>query len=59
MSPAEVLAAIRDLVEQAEADGWDVMESNREILQRGRDAYAALQTVMADAFDQEEGSADA
>lgn len=53
MSPREVLDAIRDLVEQAEADGWDVISDNREILQRGRDAYAALQIVMVDANDGE------
>lgn len=35
------LASFRDLVEAAEAAGWDTTE-NKEILQRGRDAYAAL-----------------
>lgn len=50
MSPSEVLDAIRDLVSAAEEAGWDIGE-NREILQRGRDAYADLQIFMADAYD--------
>lgn len=49
MMASEVLDAIRDMVEQAEADGWDVIAGNREILQRARVAHAALQIVMVDA----------
>lgn len=41
MNPAAALLAIRELVEAAEAAGWDTTE-NKEILQRGRDAYASL-----------------
>ncbi len=54
MSPAEVLDAIRGLVAAAEEQGWDLIPGNREILQRGRDAYADLQIVMADAGDDDE-----
>lgn len=36
------IAAIRDLVEAAEEAGWDITE-NKNILDRGRDAYAMLQ----------------
>ena len=46
--PQAVLDAVRDIVVAAEEAGWDIGE-NREILQRGRDAYADLQIVMADA----------
>lgn len=53
MTPAQVLRAIRELVAAAEEAGWDVTE-NAAILNNGRDAYAALQTVMADADDEQE-----
>ena len=41
MTPAAALLAIRELVEAAEAAGWDTTE-NKDVLQRGRDAYASL-----------------
>lgn len=51
MKPVEVLEALRDLIEQAEQEGWDT-NGNADVLNRGRDAFAALQTVMADAFEE-------
>lgn len=54
MSPTEVLDAIRDLVAAAEEQGWDTLEPGlRETLDRGREAHATLQIVMADAHDEE------
>lgn len=44
--PRETLDAIRDLVAAAEEQGWDTEPSLRGILDRGRDAYAALLAVM-------------
>lgn len=46
MTLAAALAAIRELVQAAEAAGWDTTE-NKEILQRGREAYAGLEEVFA------------
>lgn len=37
--------AFRELIEAAEADGWDVDRFNAPILNRARDAYAALAGV--------------
>lgn len=51
MSPAEVLDAIRDLVIAAEEQGWDALSDLKPVLDRGRDAYADMQIVMADADD--------
>lgn len=54
MSPAEVLDAIRDLVVAAEEQGWDAVPDLKPVLDAGRDAYADLQIVMADAEDDDE-----
>jgi hypothetical protein len=54
MTPSKVLDAIRELVIAAEEAGWDAIPGNKEILQRGRDAYADLQIVMADSDEDEE-----
>ncbi|MCO5085116.1 MAG: hypothetical protein M9939_26430 [Mesorhizobium sp.] len=51
MSPREVLDAIRDLVEAAEMQGWDALPDLKPVLDRGREAYADLQVVMADGDD--------
>lgn len=59
MSPAEVLDAIRELVVSAEEQGWDVYPDLKPVLDNGREAYAALQIVMADADDDEESDGDA
>jgi hypothetical protein len=40
-TPETILQAVRDLVEAAEAAGWDGTD-NDDVLNRGRDAYAAL-----------------
>lgn len=55
MTPAQVLHAIRELVEAAEEQGWDALPDLKPVLDAGRDAYTALQIVMADADDGEEG----
>lgn len=52
MTPAQVLHAIRELVEAAEEEGWDTEPGLSEILDAGRLAYADLQIVMADAEDE-------
>lgn len=49
MEPIETLNAIRDLIAAAEEAGWDVGE-NSDVLNAAREAYAALQDVMADAY---------
>ncbi|MBN9073982.1 MAG: hypothetical protein J0H34_20770 [Rhizobiales bacterium] len=54
MTPAEVLDAIRDLVVAAEEQGWDTLPDLKSALDRGRDAYADLQIVLADADDDDE-----
>lgn len=41
-----VLDAIREMISAAEETGWDSEDGLREILQGGRDAYAALQTIL-------------
>lgn len=46
-NPASILTAIRDLVAAAEEAGWDTTE-NRETLDKGREAYAALKAFFAD-----------
>jgi hypothetical protein len=51
MTPSEILIAIRDLVAAAEEAGWD--QDNPEILNRGREAHASLQFVLADAEEPE------
>lgn len=40
-TPESILIALRDLVAAAEEAGWDTTE-NREVLDKGREAYAAL-----------------
>lgn len=55
MTSAQVLLAIRELVEAAEEQGWDSLPDLKPVLDAGRDAYAALQIVMAGADDEEEG----
>lgn len=55
MTPAQVLHAIREIVEAAEIQGWDVLPDLKSVLDAGRDAYADLQIVMADAGDEEQG----
>lgn len=40
-NPESILIALRDLVAAAEEAGWDTTE-NREVLDDGRQAYAAL-----------------
>lgn len=52
---SETLDAIRDLVAAAEASGWDTTE-NAPILNRAREAYAALCFVMAEEADDEGGA---
>lgn len=49
MTPRTCLDAIRDLVAAAEEDGWDLRKDLAPVLDAGRDAYAALRIVMADA----------
>jgi hypothetical protein len=49
MKQAEVLEALREMVAACEAAGWDGDDANRAILDRGREAFRALETVMADA----------
>lgn len=56
MTPAAALAAIRDMVEAAEMQGWDVVPDLKPALDAGREAYAALCVVMPDAFDDEVAS---
>ncbi len=56
MSPSEVLNTIRDLVEAAEMQGWDTIPDLKPVLDKGREAYADLQIVMADADDDEVAS---
>lgn len=48
--PASIMIAFRDLVAAAEEAGWDTTE-NRETLDKGRDAYAALKSFFADDLD--------
>lgn len=55
MTPAQVLHAIRELVEAAEEQGWDTLPDLKRVLDAGREAYADLQIVLADADDGEEG----
>ncbi len=55
MGERETLDAIRDLVAAAEQEGWDLTQ-NREVLNNAREAYAALQIVMADDEEGEEES---
>ena len=40
-TPEKILQAVRDLVEAAESAGWDFGD-NRSVLDKGREAYAAL-----------------
>jgi hypothetical protein len=53
MTPADALTAIRDMVEAAEMQGWDGIPDLKSALDAGREAYAALCVVMADACDDE------
>lgn len=52
MSAGTVLDAIRELVIAAEEQGWDTLPDLKPVLDAGRDAYAALQVVMADVDDE-------
>ena len=52
-APAEILIAFRDLVSAAEEAGWDTIPGNSEILDKGRDTYAALKDFLSD--DEEVG----
>lgn len=54
MSPSEVLNAIRDLVVAAEEQGWDTLPDLKPVLDKGREAYADLQIVMADVDGEDE-----
>lgn len=54
MSARATLFAIRELVEAAEAQGWDTIPDLKPVLDKGRDAYADLRIVMADADDGED-----
>lgn len=56
MTPREVLDAIRELVAAAEEQGWDVIPDLKPVLDAGREAYADLQIVIADAVDHEVAS---
>ena len=49
-NPASILTAFRDLVAAAEEAGWDTTE-NRETLDQGREAYAALKAFFAPDID--------
>ena len=48
----DVLRAIHDLIEAAEADGWDRTARRAAILGRGREAYLMLQMVINDDADE-------
>ena len=46
-TPAKILIAFRDLVSAAEEAGWDTTD-NSKVLDKGRDAYAALKDFLGD-----------